>query len=237
MIVSVGFDWNGTLLADTTVSYKASKAALKALGGKQISLEDFRQTVVVPTLEFYLMHGCDENLMKADPYAASAAFHNVYEKLAAGCRTRKHARQVLEYLEQEDIQRFIVTNHTHEGVNRQLSRLGMEDLIDDVIANDDISPTLTGSSPKKDMLAGFLSEKGYTPGETMIVGDTEEEIEIGKELGIVTVAIMDGYHSEERLRSAGADHYISNLGQIIGIIDSVNASQAAGQGFGQYVRG
>ena len=48
----------------------------------------------------------------------------------------------------------------------------------------------------------------------MIVGDTEEEIEIGRELGLVTIAITDGMCSTSRLRSMKPDFLIDTLAPI-----------------------
>ena len=50
----------------------------------------------------------------------------------------------------------------------------------------------------------------------IIVGDTEEEIDIGRELGLVTVAITDGACSTSRLR-AMKPHFL------VGALDHVPA--------------
>ena len=79
---------------------------------------------------------------------------------------------------------------------------------------------MTGRS-KKDKLKAFIKAHNFLPTETLIIGDTIEEIEIGKELGIITIAITQGNTSTPRLKTAKPDYLISDLKQVIDIIKKI----------------
>jgi len=54
----------------------------------------------------------------------------------------------------------------------------------------------------------------------LIVGDSTEEIEIGKRIGIKNVAITGGWVATSRLKNAQPDYLINNLGKLRSIIES-----------------
>lgn len=56
----------------------------------------------------------------------------------------------------------------------------------------------------------------------MIIGDSPEEVEIGKDVGIKTVAITGGYYSTSRLRKSKPDFLINNLIELIRIVRKTN---------------
>ena len=58
----------------------------------------------------------------------------------------------------------------------------------------------------------YLKQRHITTG--IIVGDSEEEIEIGREQGLTTVAITDGMCSKARLRAMKPDFLIRSLSQV-----------------------
>ena len=55
----------------------------------------------------------------------------------------------------------------------------------------------------------------------MIIGDSEEEVEIGRELGLATVAITDGMCSTARLRAMKPDFLIRSLSQVPALVHRV----------------
>ena len=58
----------------------------------------------------------------------------------------------------------------------------------------------------------------YNPKDVFVIGDSPEEIEFGKELGVGTVAITNGYYSEVRLKMAKPDYLVHSLNEFQKII-------------------
>lgn len=64
MIKLVIFDWNGVLIADTLDSLDADNHVLKAFGGNPVSLKVFRDTITIPSIDFYVQHGASREYLQ-----------------------------------------------------------------------------------------------------------------------------------------------------------------------------
>ncbi len=105
---------------------------------------------------------------------------------------------------------MIFSNHSLNGLDKQMKRLEIGKYFDAVIGNDSRGASFK-SRTKKEKLAAYIKKKGFKAKEVLVVGDTVEEIEIGQELKAKTVAITGGYQSRKVLRKQKPDHVITNL--------------------------
>ena len=100
---------------------------------------------------------------------------------------------------------------------KSLRRLGHEVIV--------ISPfytkTLDRKKHKLESLKKILKAKKIKPQNAIIIGDSPEETEIGKKLGLKTIAITKGFYSTKRLKEIKPDYLISNMGRIIKIIKKI----------------
>lgn len=220
MIKSVVFDFNGTLLADTNACWKADNHVLKTFGGNPITLKIYKDTVSIPAMNFYSVHGCDKNEMMKNSGRLGKVFHEFYEKRAAKLRSRKNAKSLLNWLHENNIESVILSNHTVAGINCQLERLGMKRYVSKLLANTALDSYLKNGKMEK--LKDFLKSSNLQKEDIIIVGDTCEEIEIGRSMGIKTVAITGGYYSAARLRKGCPDFLIGGLGELINIVGKLN---------------
>ena len=211
MVELVVWDWNGTILSDTWACIAAGNHFLTTFGGKPISRSRYVATFKFPIIEFYVLHGADRKALE-DPESAKV-FHNHYEANAKKCRTRKGSRETLRWLHEQGIPSIILSNHMQEAIIGQLERLGLPEYIHQVLANSELADTATGLNKVK-RLRRYVQQKGYNPENAVIVGDATEDINIGKDLGMTTVAITGGYFSTPRLRAAEPDHLIGNNHQL-----------------------
>lgn len=221
MIKLVAFDWNGTLFADTFAIFESNKENFKLLKIKTVSFRTFQKYYDVPIKRFYLAMGA--NAKEFDKKASQIAntFHAQYETRAVSVRSRAYAKNLLDYLSKNNITSVIFSNHIVESIKKQLIRLKLDSYFSEVIANSHLEAALKGRS-KKNRLKNYIKENCLSSDEVLIVGDTVEEIEIGRELGIKTVAITHGNCSVSRLKVAKPDYLIYNLKEVIDIIRKLN---------------
>ncbi len=213
----VAFDWNGTLLADTVICCKIDNEIFKNLNKPQISLKRFRDTFDVPISNLYLANGFTKaELQKNSDYIVNY-FHDTYEVLAAKARTRTGTRQTLAWLRKQKILVIIFSNHTLDGLHAQMKRLKIGKYFDAIIGNDGRGGSFKGRT-KKEKLAAYIKKKGIDFNEVLVVGDTIEEIEIGKALHTRTAALTEGNHSAKLLRKEKPDFLINNLAELKRII-------------------
>ena len=221
MIKLIAFDWNGTLLADTAAVLKAANTVFKSIDGRKITLKVLRETAAIPVSDSYVKLGYDLQMVLDKAETHANIFHPNYEKLASKVRTRRGARELLKYLKKKKIQAVIISNHTKKGVEAQLKRLNIEQYFDCFLANEDLSASIKEKMKERKLFL-YMKDKKIKNSECLIVGDSIEEIEVGKSLGIKSAVIKDGNYSTKRLKRAGPDYLIGNLKELINIIVSLS---------------
>lgn len=221
MIKLVAFDWNGTLFADTYAVFESNNGAFKLLGLEPVSFRIFQKYFDVPVKKYYLAIGVSEHQLEKYSEEIAKTFHDDYEPRAARVRTRAGARQLLHWLSKGEINAVIFSNHITEEIHKQLVRLKIQNYISSVIANSSRQSSFKIRN-KKDKLKNYLSVNGLSAQEVVIIGDTIEEVQIGKDLGVHTIALTHGNCSIKRLKESGPDHLISNLKEVISIINKLN---------------
>lgn len=214
----VVFDWNGTLLSDTIPSWKAANICLEFYGRPPISLQQYRKTFHFPVIHFYRLNGCDVDDVLARKTEANIVFQSDYERRAANARTRRGARETLQWLKNNNVACTILSNYLTVKIAAHLERLGIAGYFDHVCANGDDGTGILQSTSKQERLAAFMAERGFRPEDTVIIGDSDEEPAIGRQLGVTSIGITDGYITRSRLIKAAPDHIIESLRDIPGIL-------------------
>lgn len=221
MIKLVVFDWNGTILADTYAIYESDNQIFKLFKLKPVSFKTFQKYFDVPVKRFYLALGVKEEELDKKALQIASTFHSHYEVRAANVRTRANARELLNWLSKESIDSVIFSNHILEPIKKQLKRLKINHF-SEILANTKLQAAFKGRS-KKEKLKNYMRKHKILPSETLIIGDTIEEIEIARELGTFSVSITHGNCSIVRLKAAKPDYLIYNLRSIIGIIKELKS--------------
>lgn len=219
MIKLVVFDWNGVLIADAKANSETVSYILTSYGRKPIDLRRYREIFEIPARNIYLKQGFSEKEVNREAKHIQEMFHTHYEPRIAHVRTRSGTRGLLEWLSKREIECVILSNHNIKGVKSQLRRLQIDKYFSHVLANDKYEAMKRQNKLEK--LTIFLKANRFKKGEILIIGDSTEEIDAGKGLGIRTVAITGGYISTRRLREGKPDHLIHNLLSVIDIIKKV----------------
>jgi len=97
----------------------------------------------------------------------------------------------------------------------------MKDYIKKLLADTTLDSSMKGRN-KKEKLIDYIKSNNFKKSEVMIIGDSPEEVEIGKDAGIKTIAITGGYYSTSRLVKSKPDFLINNLIELIEIIKKIN---------------
>lgn len=215
------FDWNGTILCDTRQSWEAGNACLKFYGAPPLSLKDYRDIFTFPILHFYKKHGLCVDHVLAHKEAANEVFQSTYEALAATARTRRGTRTLLDWLQAQGTTNIILSNYVCDKISMHVNRLGLEDYFDTINAHTCNGTSILEKTSKVERLEAFMKQRGFKPADTYIIGDTTEEPEIARLLGLTSIGITDGYISAARLRAAQPDYMIDRLDQLIPILKAM----------------
>lgn len=71
------------------------------------------------------------------------------------------------------------------------------------------------SKPHPSMVLRAMAETGVRPEDTVMIGDTSFDIDMGRAAGVRTIAVDWGFHPAERL---GADHIIKSFGELASLL-------------------
>jgi phosphoglycolate phosphatase len=62
-----------------------------------------------------------------------------------------------------------------------------------------------------------MAEAGASPETTMMIGDTSYDMAMARAAGVTAVGVAWGYHGEDELLAAGADHIADHPSAIIAL--------------------
>jgi phosphoglycolate phosphatase len=211
------FDWNGTILADTAASWRASNDCLEFFGRPAITLAQFKETVHFPVIHFYKLNGCDVDDVLARQAEANTLFYTSYRRYADKVRTREGVRGLLNWLENRNYDRTILSNYMKPEIEEQLARLKIDHFFSHVCGNLDGQAVLHKTT-KRERLAEFILKRGYEPSHITLIGDSTEEPEIARHLGMKSISLTGGYFSAARLKAAQPDFLVHSLKDVIEIL-------------------
>jgi len=205
------FDWNGTLLADARASWLAGNTCLEYYGAQPISFLQYRQSFTFPILHFYKKNGLSVDHILEHKDGANKVFQAEYERLAKNARLRKGAREQLHWLQANGYDAIILSNHITEKIAEHVHRLKIGAYFKTISAHDCDGTTIMEHTTKSERLKTYMKAYGYTSEDTYIIGDSTEEPEIARLLGLTSIGITDGYITDSRLKKAEPDYIIHNL--------------------------
>jgi phosphoglycolate phosphatase len=120
---------------------------------------------------------------------------------------------VIETLERlGGLMKAVISNKRESLSRRLLEALDMDRHFALVVGSD----TLSERKPSAVPILHVLSVLGAGPGESMMVGDSNYDIEAGKRAGLRTVAVTYGYRDRSVLKDA--DHLIEDMGKLIPLL-------------------
>lgn len=208
------FDWNGTILSDTIQSLKAGNVCLEFYGAPPIDLKQYRETFTFPIIHFYKKNGLSVDDVLARKEEANVIFQAAYEDLASNARTRTGARDLLKWIKAEGMTCIILSNYRTKQIEKHLKRLKIEHYFHHVSAFECDGSTIVETANKNERLSEFMVKRGYKPSDTVIIGDSTEEPDIARHLGLTSIGITDGYITESRLRAAEPDYIVNTLSEV-----------------------
>lgn len=222
MIKLIAFDWNGTILSDVIPIVRANNKVLKHFGFKKITVKKYQETFKIPIRDYWIALGLSSSFFDKHVKEQEKIFRQYYEPEEQKCRTRSGTKEMLQFLVKGQIDRIIFSNHITKHIDKQLKRLKISKYITKILARPINGRRHQTNTFKDRLLAKFVSSKNIKPHEVVVVGDTEEEIEIAKKFGYITVALTGGHNTTARLKAQHPDYLIHNLKELKSIIKKLN---------------
>ncbi|MBU0569306.1 HAD hydrolase-like protein, partial [Patescibacteria group bacterium] len=71
---------------------------------------------------------------------------------------------------------------------------------------------------KTDSVREIVKKNNLSKKETIFIGDTDYEIQVGKDVGIISAGVTWGAHYEDRLKAVNPDYLFHNLKEMEEVI-------------------
>ncbi|MCP5073842.1 MAG: HAD-IA family hydrolase [Rhodobacteraceae bacterium] len=217
----VVFDMDGTLIDSADFIKRAMVFACEEAGRTAPAAADI-QSIIGLSLPEAVMRLMPE-LGAADVAETVQIYKNSFielrEKEGGESRVEMYdgALDALDMLSsQPELLMGLATGKARRGVDHAFHAHGIGDYFV-TIQTADTHP----SKPHPSMLEQALRETGSEAQNSVIVGDTSYDIEMGRAAGFKTVGVTWGYHSSEVLMSSGADILINSFGQLSAALDQL----------------
>lgn len=188
------FDWDGTLCDSTGQITLAMQQAAQTLGW--VIPEDYEVHNIIglglPEAVEILYPGLSviDQIRLRDAYRA--AFLKLDEQeLSLFFPT---AQETLEHLRDEGHSLAIATGKSRAGLNRILAQMKLSGFFHSTRCADE-----TASKPHPLMLEQLLNEFTQLPGEAVMIGDTEYDMDMARRIAMPRIAVSYGAHAIERL--------------------------------------
>ncbi|QUL97766.1 MAG: HAD family hydrolase [Candidatus Fermentithermobacillus carboniphilus] len=127
-------------------------------------------------------------------YKAIALAREAYDRAdqtldpTEGVRLLPGVKDALISLSQSGLRLSVVTSDGHIRTQKMLSFLGIADLVDLIVAADDVE----NPKPSPDAVMLVAKNMNISPSQIVVVGDTPQDAIMGKEAGAKTVGVLSG---------------------------------------------
>lgn len=212
------FDWNGTLFDDTSATLKATNTVLGQFGIGPIDLLTMQENFSFPLIHFYERMGVPADVYLERAEEEGMAYVEAYEANYHDCGIAEGAFELLAWLEERGVHSMVLSNHLQDNLNADVMRLGVTPYMKHISGNPERA-TITQGLSKQIRLEAYMEEHGFEAGKTFIIGDSHEEPELAKRLGILGISIAGGLLSPARLEKYKADHIVQKLTEVRPILE------------------
>jgi len=207
-LTTVFFDWDGTLCDSAAASLRAFRKSLAEFG---ITFTDAHYKSIF-TPAWYRMYealGLPKEAWNQADLGWLRHFDEEQPELLPG------ARSVLQTLAQRQLHAGIVTSGTRDRVMRELVRFGLVNTFRAVVCFEDV----VEKKPHPEGLKKAVSMVGCGSESCWYVGDTPEDIQMGKSAGMFTVGVPSEYIECSRLEQCAPDAMLSSIGDLPALLD------------------
>lgn len=192
----VFWDWNGTLIDDLQISIDSINYSLEERNMPLMDKKRYFDTFCFPVEEYYKKIGFD---LAEDNYEILAnEFIYYYNMEVKKAKLQKHASEVIAKLSMNGVKQYILSASEKEILIKGLKRFGISTFFTDIIALDNIY------AHGKIGVAKAWFEKHKFNEKALMVGDTEHDFEVAKELGMDCILYAGGHTNRDKLYKIGA---------------------------------
>jgi len=203
------FDWDGTLMDSAARIVASMQSAALTTGLPVPSDEAVRDIIGLGLREAIerLFPAIEAPLLETLVAAYRVHF---LEACPVPAQLFRGARETLDHLRQRGFRLAIATGKGRQGLDRALQEQGLSAYFEASRCADE-----TRSKPHPLMLQQLMTQARVAPDATLMIGDTEYDMEMARSAGAHGLAATYGVHARERLARHQPVAYMDAIDELI----------------------
>ena len=212
MIRDLIFDFDGTL-ADTSLGIvRCTQETLRQMGLPASTPERICATIGLPLPDCFA-RGTDTPPERVDE--ACATYRRLFDDIAVPCIILfPGVAETLAELRSRGFRMSIATSRGSRSLRMLLGRMGVADDFCAMAASD----TVVRHKPAPDPALSVLAQTGGLAAESVVIGDTVFDIQMGQAAGCRTCGVTWGNQDRAQLQTAAPDWILDRIEELPGIL-------------------
>jgi len=203
-ITTLLFDWDGTLIDSAQLGLVAFERSFADLG-VTFDHETYRKVYSPNWYSVYTALGLPkEKWQQADDLWISHYGEQLAQPIPGAVDT-------IEELKRRGYRLGVVSSGTECRVVREIGELGLESFFETIICNEQ----MVEKKPHPEGLETALRLLGAANETTGYVGDSPEDIEMGRRAGLLTVGVRSDYPTSWKLKSHNPDIFLESISELL----------------------
>ena len=202
-ISTILFDWDGTLVDSAQLGLVAYEKSFADLG-VPFDHEVYRAVYSPNWLTVYEGLG----LPKEQWQRADKLWTQHYDEQSA--KLIKGAGETVTEIRQKGYRLGVVSSGNDCRVNREINELGLGGIFEVVVCHEQIR----NRKPHPEGIEVALQQLRVGSTQTAYVGDSPEDIQMGKSADVLTVGVLSTYPTSWKLQSAEPDIYLESFADL-----------------------
>lgn len=186
------WDWNGTLLNDVEHAVASVNSLLEKHELPLVDRERYREIFDFPVEHYYRRLGFD--FQRESFVELSHRFVDFYMANFHGCALVDGAKEILDGVKAAGKTQSVLSAADQVSLEHMLKHYGIYPYFENVYGIGD-----KFASSKVHRGHELMARAAVAAEETLLIGDTLHDLEVGKALGIDVLLVSHGHQSRERL--------------------------------------
>lgn len=210
-MAAIIFDFDGTL-ADTRSGILATaQETLRLMGREPAEEAKLISTIGLPLHQNFTLGA---GLSEEDAEKAVAVYREIFERVGVPAVTAfPGVEEVLSTLASRGVPMAVATSRGQHSLELLMRRLGFDRYIPPERCFG--VETVARQKPAPDIVYVIMGKLGAKPEETLIVGDTTFDIEMGRAAGCYTCGVSYGNQSADQLAAASPNYILDDLRKLL----------------------
>jgi HAD superfamily hydrolase (TIGR01662 family) len=203
-ITTVLFDWDGTIVDSAPLGLEAFQKSFAVLG-LPFPRDVYEASYSPNWYTLYEAMGLEKERWDEADKLWLQHYGQQTADLIPG------AREAIEHLQRSGYHLGVVSSGSKSRLAREIEHLKLQAVFEVIVCNED----MIRKKPHPEGLHSAINQLNCVADRTCYVGDSPEDIQMGKRAGVMTVAVRSSYPTSWRVGETEPDLLLDNLATMV----------------------